>query len=205
MLKVMVEIPTTGGNAGGAPCVFPFIYQIRTYHDCITSSSRGAWCATTANYDVNGKWSVCTRTPTCWESPCQRHGTCEENGGPRCVCHDRYFVRKFCEITATTATIAGITPSSSAMTETQILGTGAIAAIVITVLALLIVSAVLCNVYDFQKKIKPEDDKVASTDPETDKAGEDPDSATPEANLDTSEHHKVPDLSTDIGETAVSG
>ncbi|KAI0212007.1 hypothetical protein LSAT2_003101 [Lamellibrachia satsuma] len=94
------KIPTVGGNAGGAPCVFPFIYLSRTYHDCIRDRfTKEIWCSTVANYDVAKKWGVCTKKPTCQESPCQRKGTCEDFGetGQQCVCHDRDIGGRFCE------------------------------------------------------------------------------------------------------------
>jgi len=52
--------PTTDGNANGACCVFPFIYQGTTYNSCIGTNNGGTqWCATTANYDTDTKWGNC--------------------------------------------------------------------------------------------------------------------------------------------------
>ncbi|XP_042331317.1 epididymal sperm-binding protein 1-like [Sceloporus undulatus] len=52
-----------GGNSGGHPCVFPFIYLRHTYYTCINKLSQGRfWCSTTGNYDKNRKWSYCADT-----------------------------------------------------------------------------------------------------------------------------------------------
>lgn len=52
-------IYTVKGNAGGAKCRLPFIFQGRTYYNCITQDEPDAWCATTANYDTDRKWGYC--------------------------------------------------------------------------------------------------------------------------------------------------
>ena len=52
---------TTGGNANGAVCVFPFVYKGYSYYQCTVVGHRDAlfWCATTNNYDVDQKWGNC--------------------------------------------------------------------------------------------------------------------------------------------------
>ena len=63
MISHLVSVPTSGGNAGGANCVFPFIYQGQQYWECIVrpAVSDYPWCATTGNYDENGLWGNCPR------------------------------------------------------------------------------------------------------------------------------------------------
>ncbi|XP_060137179.1 epididymal sperm-binding protein 1-like [Zootoca vivipara] len=56
------ETKENGGNDGGRPCVFPFVYKGNTYNTCINKSSSRYWCATTGNYDKDGKWSRCADT-----------------------------------------------------------------------------------------------------------------------------------------------
>uniref|UniRef100_A0A8C4Q8D2 Fibronectin type-II domain-containing protein n=1 Tax=Eptatretus burgeri TaxID=7764 RepID=A0A8C4Q8D2_EPTBU len=52
---------TTGGNAEGKPCVFPFTYGARTYNICTTDgrSDQERWCATTDNYNTDLKYGFC--------------------------------------------------------------------------------------------------------------------------------------------------
>ena len=50
---------TSGGNSDGAPCVFPFTYKGATYSKCTDVNDDELWCATTNNYDKDGKWGVC--------------------------------------------------------------------------------------------------------------------------------------------------
>jgi len=66
--KYCQVILTSCGNANGARCEFPFRFHNQTYHDCqsdtsyphITSGSGKPWCATTPDFDTDGKWGECT-------------------------------------------------------------------------------------------------------------------------------------------------
>nr|XP_032833283.1 72 kDa type IV collagenase-like [Petromyzon marinus] len=54
-------LTTVGGNADGAPCVFPFRFLGRSYETC-TAEGRAdgqLWCATTDSYDAHRKWGLC--------------------------------------------------------------------------------------------------------------------------------------------------
>ncbi|KAK7827803.1 hypothetical protein U0070_019627, partial [Myodes glareolus] len=52
---------TEHGNADGKPCVFPFIFEGRSYSACTTEgrSDGYRWCATTANYDQDKLYGFC--------------------------------------------------------------------------------------------------------------------------------------------------
>ncbi|XP_068120881.1 uncharacterized protein [Hyperolius riggenbachi] len=54
-------LPTVGGNANGAPCIFPFTYKGIKYYTCTTAGQddRRLWCATTRNYEHDRKWGFC--------------------------------------------------------------------------------------------------------------------------------------------------
>ncbi|XP_068683197.1 fibronectin-like [Montipora foliosa] len=59
--KMGKVVYTISGNSNFAPCVFPFIYEGKTYtrctyKDCVHNLP---WCATTRNYDNDGKWGHC--------------------------------------------------------------------------------------------------------------------------------------------------
>lgn len=43
----------------GELCVFPFKYKGKTYEECITEEKNRPWCATTENYQGDGKWGFC--------------------------------------------------------------------------------------------------------------------------------------------------
>jgi len=42
-------------------CVFPFTYHGEQHHTCTNGGpSNLHWCATTASYDRDGQWDICT-------------------------------------------------------------------------------------------------------------------------------------------------
>uniref|UniRef100_A0A8C4AS69 Fibronectin type-II domain-containing protein n=1 Tax=Denticeps clupeoides TaxID=299321 RepID=A0A8C4AS69_9TELE len=51
---------TTGGNARGALCIFPFQYKDKLYTSCTSIDHNIPWCATTANYNVDKICGECT-------------------------------------------------------------------------------------------------------------------------------------------------
>lgn len=59
-IKIFV-VKTFGGNSGGDKCIFPFNYQRTTHYTCTTSGRNDGlrWCATTSNYDTDGKYGFC--------------------------------------------------------------------------------------------------------------------------------------------------
>ena len=56
---------TFDGNVNGANCAFPFIYRNVEYFTCITNDNptNRPWCATTGNYDMDGRWGRCIVYP----------------------------------------------------------------------------------------------------------------------------------------------
>ena len=58
-LMPICYIPTYGGNADGAPCVFPFFYDGFIYVTCTKQSHSKLWCATTRYYDEDKLWGNC--------------------------------------------------------------------------------------------------------------------------------------------------
>ncbi|XP_043744063.1 cation-independent mannose-6-phosphate receptor [Cervus elaphus] len=43
----------------GDPCVFPFLFNGKSYEECVVESRARLWCATTANYDRDHEWGFC--------------------------------------------------------------------------------------------------------------------------------------------------
>jgi len=56
-----VEIYTIGGNSGGDPCKFPFVFMGISYDKCTKAGRTDghSWCATTNNYPVDLTWGLC--------------------------------------------------------------------------------------------------------------------------------------------------
>lgn len=48
-----------GGNSDGVCCHFPFIYKGVSHKTCINLDREALWCATTNNFDHEGKWGFC--------------------------------------------------------------------------------------------------------------------------------------------------
>nr|XP_028574343.1 coagulation factor XII [Podarcis muralis] len=85
------------------PCHFPFRFQREMHHSCISSYSifHKHWCATTENYDRDGKWRYCGKEERprghCDPNPCQNGGDCEARRiGFHCICAAG-FHGKHCE------------------------------------------------------------------------------------------------------------
>ncbi|KAM9751485.1 matrix metalloproteinase-9 [Menidia menidia] len=57
---------TIGGNADGAPCVFPFKFLDEEYDSCTTEgrSDGYRWCATTSSFDSDKKYGFCPSRDT---------------------------------------------------------------------------------------------------------------------------------------------
>uniref|UniRef100_A0A8C4YGT5 Fibronectin type-II domain-containing protein n=1 Tax=Gopherus evgoodei TaxID=1825980 RepID=A0A8C4YGT5_9SAUR len=68
-----------------SPCVFPFIYKGKTYHNCTAVDDKMGrpWCATTPNYDKDHLWRFCLSKGESWLLPersvsAQRERVCGE-------------------------------------------------------------------------------------------------------------------------------
>ena len=61
--------PTHGGNGDAAVCHFNFVFDGKSYSRCTTDGHTKEWCATTENYDRDGKWGLCGEGKICVLSP----------------------------------------------------------------------------------------------------------------------------------------
>ncbi|XP_076121691.1 matrilin-1-like [Alosa pseudoharengus] len=52
-------IPTVNRDAGGAACVFPFVYLGTLHWTCTTINHNKPWCSTTGNFDQDGQGGEC--------------------------------------------------------------------------------------------------------------------------------------------------
>lgn len=61
LILILTVLYTFGGNADGAPCVFPFTFLGEEYDSCTTEGRRDGyrWCATTDNFDKDIKYGFC--------------------------------------------------------------------------------------------------------------------------------------------------
>ncbi|XP_078093148.1 zinc finger protein 335-like [Mustelus asterias] len=52
---------TIGGNSDSSPCVFPFVFNDKSYDRCTSEGRQDdyRWCATTSNFDVDKKYGFC--------------------------------------------------------------------------------------------------------------------------------------------------
>jgi len=50
------QLATTGGNANGSECKFPFKFRGNLHMSCIKTEGYGLWCGTTHDYDKDEKW-----------------------------------------------------------------------------------------------------------------------------------------------------
>lgn len=60
-------IQTRYGNAEGAMCHFPFLFEGKSYSTCTTEGRTDdlPWCATTADYDKDKKFGFCPSEREC--------------------------------------------------------------------------------------------------------------------------------------------
>ncbi|KAI6052130.1 cation-independent mannose-6-phosphate receptor [Marmota monax] len=46
----------------GDPCVFPFMFNGKSYEECVLEGRARLWCSTTADYDRDHEWGFCRQT-----------------------------------------------------------------------------------------------------------------------------------------------
>lgn len=61
----MFFIPET---EAGDPCVFPFVFNGKSYEECVLEGRARLWCSTTADYDRDHEWGFC-RQSEWWRGP----------------------------------------------------------------------------------------------------------------------------------------
>jgi len=59
------KVETFGGNSGEVCCYLPFKLNGRMHYDCTLFNSKHMWCATTHNYDKDGRWGYCCQGGDC--------------------------------------------------------------------------------------------------------------------------------------------
>uniref|UniRef100_A0A8D1FMK7 Lymphocyte antigen 75 n=1 Tax=Sus scrofa TaxID=9823 RepID=A0A8D1FMK7_PIG len=73
------EIYTRDGNSNGRPCEFPFLVNGTWHHECMRDGDHnGLWCATTFNYEYEGKWGICLQPENGCEDNWEKN---EQTGG----------------------------------------------------------------------------------------------------------------------------
>lgn len=53
------RVPTCGGNANSAPCMFPFVYKGNQYNHCINEGYGSLWCLTEQIETPFARWGEC--------------------------------------------------------------------------------------------------------------------------------------------------
>ncbi|KAF6284549.1 matrix metallopeptidase 9 [Rhinolophus ferrumequinum] len=103
-----VVVQTHFGNAGGAPCHFPFNFEGRSYSACTTDgrSDDLPWCSTTANFDVDHLFGFCpserlyTQHGNADGKPCVFPFTFEGRSYSACTTDGRSDGYRWCATTA---------------------------------------------------------------------------------------------------------
>jgi hypothetical protein len=87
VIDYTVKTKEDSGNANGANCIFPFKYKLKLYSNCTGSDP---WCATTYDYELDGKYGYCDYTADPYACQTDIDGTgkdctnCVTNGPGRC-------------------------------------------------------------------------------------------------------------------------